>query len=83
VKRAARETKLKTLLRKLDLSSRVGALLLDIWREVDNAYAERDARQRAEIRRLRAFVRGCSTYDCACGDGDICVGCAARQVLKR
>jgi len=40
-----------------------------------------DARQRAEIRRLRAFVRDCATYVCACGDGDICVGCAARQTL--
>lgn len=41
-----------------------------------------DARQRSELRRLRAFVRGCATYVCACGDGDICVGCAARQALK-
>lgn len=41
------------------------------------------ARQRAEIRRLRAFARGCSTFVCACGDGDICVGCAARQVLAK
>jgi hypothetical protein len=38
---------------------------------------------RAEVRRLRRFVRACTTYDCACGDGDICVGCMARQVLKR
>lgn len=57
MKRDTRETKLKTLLRKLGISSQTGALLMDIWREVDGAHAERDARQRAEIRDLRARLK--------------------------
>lgn len=66
MKKTTREAKLKKLLGKMRISREVNALLLDIWREVDGAYADSDARQRAEIRDLKArlaAVRDTERYD--------------------
>lgn len=67
--------------RVLELAASGFAPRVDSWDARDAL--ESDQRQRAELRRLRAFVRACATYECACGDGEICVGCAARQTLRR
>lgn len=77
MKRETREKKLRALLRKLAVSRKVAALLLDIWRDIDGAHADSNARLRAEVRRLRedlkrknatvaAATRNMSSYALSC-----------------
>ena len=79
-----RESAIRAAIEKLDMTQEARDTLLDIWREVDGAYA-------AEVERLRDVLRlvrrehldnpGDSTGECRCERVTECGECAVRAAL--